>query len=164
MKKLFLFILILSSCNAFTQINTTKSLACCDVGRGCTGSAYCSACKNCSGCKHCSKNGGSCGVCNGGRVKKYTSQKRTTKKSATETRKKPNYTYTKIKSKFNSNSYLYVSSKTLNLRKGAGTKFKIIATLLKDTRLTYLDKQNGWIKVKVVKTGLVGYVYYKYLY
>lgn len=159
MKKLFLFILILSSCNAFAQINTTKLLACCDVGRRCTGSAYCSACKNCTGCKYCSKNAGSCGVCSGGRVKKYTSQKHTTK-----TRKKPNYTYTKVKNKFNSNSYLYVSSKTLNLRKGAGTKFKIVATLTKDTKLTYLDKQNGWIKVKAFKTGLVGYVYYKYLY
>ncbi|WP_081711695.1 hypothetical protein [Flavobacterium enshiense] len=42
-------------------ISTSPVLA----GR-CTGSSNCKACTSCSSCKHCNRDGGSCGVCDGG--------------------------------------------------------------------------------------------------
>lgn len=149
---LFIFLLFMAYGNGISQSNDEKLIAmCCEEGRGCTGSAYCTACKNCSGCRHCAKNGGTCGVCSGGRSSRSTS--------------KPNtYTHPKISDKLSEGKYLYVAVPSLNVRSGPGSNYKTIERVKKDSKLAYLDKDGAWIKVKVEGSGLTGYVYYKYLY
>ena len=149
---LFIFLLIIGCAKGISQSNDEKLIAmCCDEGRRCTGSAYCTACKNCSGCQYCAKNGGTCGVCSSG--KNYRS------KPETKT-----YTYPKISHKLSKGAYLYVAVASLNLRSGPGSEYKTIERLKKNSKLAYLDKDGAWIKVKVEASGATGYVYYQYLY
>lgn len=167
MKNTLFILLIIIGLNSFGQENTIAS--CCVIGGRCTGSVYCSACTNCKYCKHCAKNGGSCGVCSVGNTRSYKPRKkkiRSRKLNYTRTRKKQNtntiYGKFKINNYINA-PYLYVTSTVLHLRKGAGSRYKIIAKLTKDTKLIYIKKQGNWIKIKVVESGLIGYVYYKYV-
>ncbi|WP_146106871.1 SH3 domain-containing protein [Polaribacter porphyrae] len=154
--KLLCVLIFFFSIDLLSQETKKKELiaSCCtELGR-CTGSSYCTACKNCSGCKHCSKNGGSCGVCSSVSNKVYRNNYS----------KKKSTSFSKIAYKLKKGNTLYVSIETLNLRKEPNSKSKILERLKKDAALIYLDKTKNWIKVKVKKTGLIGYVYGKYLY
>lgn len=55
----------------------------------------------------------------------------------------------------------YKTTASLNMRKGAGTKYKKITTLKKGVSVTYLSKKNGWYRVSY--KGKKGYVSSKYL-
>src|SRR5690606_38081716 len=103
---------------------------------------YCTACKSCSGCKHCAKNGGSCGVCSGGR--NYSSSKSTSKSVSS---------YSLVDtSKFSIGEKVLVNSVTLNLRRGPGTQYQIIEKLSITDKLEVLEIIGSWLKVKVEKT------------
>lgn len=114
----------------------------------CTGSAYCTTCKNCSRCAHCS-NGGSCGVCDSGVKKSYSS---TNKKNTSITKK--NYLV---------GNNLYVTNTSLNLRSGPGINYEIVEKLSKNDELTFVKKQEDWIKVIVTNSKNTGWVFYKYV-
>ena len=60
MKKFALVLTVLMLIFSAGQMHLTASSP---AGRGCSGTADCTACKSCSGCKHCAKEGGTCGVC-----------------------------------------------------------------------------------------------------
>lgn len=147
--KTLLFFLVLSFglSNGYSQSDKTLLVAaCCEEGRGCTGSTYCTACKNCTGCKHCAKNGGRCGVCSS-----YTK-----KRSVSKTASNPKVLY-------NKGDLLYVKSETLNLRAGASTKHKVIEKLTQSQQVELLEVKGSWLKVKVKASKNIGYVYAKYL-
>ncbi|WP_422104641.1 SH3 domain-containing protein [Winogradskyella sp.] len=154
--KIFLFVILfnISYASCHSQSNKSEIVAsCCLEGRGCKGSAYCTACKNCTGCKHCAKNGGTCGVCSSGNTKKRTSS-----------RKPKSYkSSTNSKVIYKKGDILYVSSSSLNLREGPSTKFKIIEKLNKYSKVELLKIKGSWLKVKVVASNSIGYVYAKYL-
>ena len=151
---LIIFTLYYSTTASQTD-ETILIASCCEEGRGCNGSAYCTACKNCSGCKHCAKNGGSCGVCSSNRS--YTRPKKTTTV-------KTSYT----NSAYASNNYLagqnlIVTSNLLNLRKSPNTTSQIIEKLSSESELKILEVFGSWLKVKVLKSNNVGYVYSRYV-
>lgn len=50
----------------------------------------------------------------------------------------------------------------LTLRKGAGTKYKSLGTLANGTAFTVTKTSGSWYKIKVLKTGKVGWVSKKY--
>ena len=145
---LFLTLLLIYS-TASSQTTNTKNLiaSCCTETRGCNGSDYCTACKNCTGCKHCAKNGGTCGVCSTRSTKTY---------SSSDDSDAVFVSYTK-------GDILYVVSKTLNLREKPSSKGKIIEVLSKDTQFEFIEVSNTWLKVKVIETNTIGYVYAKYV-
>lgn len=154
--KMFFFalLLIIGYSNSYSQSNKTELVtSCCEKGRGCNGSAYCSACKNCTGCKHCAKNGGSCGVCSSG----ITSRKSSNGKS------KSYKSSINAKASFKKGDILYVVSNSLNLREGPSTKYKIIEKLTNSSRVKLLEINGSWLKVKVETSETIGYVYAKYL-
>jgi len=150
---IILFVLSYTSCHSQSNKSEITVASCCEEGRGCKGSAYCTACKNCTGCKHCAKNGGTCGVCSSG----YTKRKTTNKKS--ESYK------SSIGSKviLKKGDILSVITNSLNLRKGPGTKYEIIEKLKKTSKVELLDIKGSWLKVKVKSSNNIGYVYAKYL-
>lgn len=155
MKIVTLIIALVIGAVSYSQSNSNKLIAsCCTETGRCVGSSYCTTCKNCSRCKHCSKNGGSCGVCSTSNSRSYTATPKQNKKIRNSSKTYKNYTLT---------TELYITIAALNLRKGPGTKFKIIEKLDNSDKLFYLGKEKLWIKVKVEKSGAVGYVYYKYL-
>ncbi|MGB1283757.1 MAG: SH3 domain-containing protein [Polaribacter sp.] len=147
MRILLLLLLLVSYSTSNSQTKTTKNLiaSCCTESRGCNGSAYCRACKNCTGCKHCAKNGGTCGVCSTQYTKTYSSKN------------------THSKTTYVKGDDVYVLSKTLNLREKPNSKSKIIETLSKNTILEFLKVSGSWLKVKVLETNTIGYVYAKYI-
>ena len=55
-----------------------------------------------------------------------------------------------------------VTAKTLNVRKGAGTKYKSCAKLKKGNVVTILQVKSGWVKIKM-SNGKTGWVSSKYL-
>lgn len=121
----------------------------------CTGSANCRACKNCKYCKHCSR-GGSCGVCaKRSRTKSYTKPKQTKqtifdgrKTNSTLLKEEPYYLKT-----------LLVNKNLLNLRSGPSTSYYVIQELDFGEKLTILATQEKWIKVKVKRTKVIGFVH-----
>jgi hypothetical protein len=146
--RVFLFlVLLLSFSTSNSQTTNTKNLiaSCCTESRGCNGSSYCTACKNCTGCKYCAKNGGTCGVC------------------SNQYRKTNSNTYTAKEITYVKGNKLYVVSKTLNLRETPDSKSRIIEVLSKNTQLKFFKISNSWLKVKVIKTNNIGYVYAKYV-
>lgn len=152
--RIALFLLLsLSYLTNNSQTKATKNLmaSCCTESRGCNGSAYCSACKNCTGCRHCAKNGGTCGVCSTQYTNTYSSKNNNSK---TSIRNKISYTI---------GDDLYVVSKTLNLREKPNSKSKIVEVLSKNTQLEFLKVSGSWLKVKVLKTNNIGYVYARYI-
>ncbi|REH50444.1 SH3 domain-containing protein [Tenacibaculum gallaicum] len=121
----------------------------------CTGSANCRACKNCKYCKHCSR-GGSCGVCTKrSRTKSYTKPKQTKqtifdgrKTNSTLLKEEPYYLKT-----------LLVNKNSLNLRSGPDTSYYVIQELDFGEKLTILATHAKWIKVKVIRTKVIGFVH-----
>lgn len=145
-------------------------------GGRCTGSANCTACSNCSRCGHCSS-GGTCGVCSGSsNGRSFYSSPR--KKHKTSYYSNSNYSsrlYSstkKVKTKKATSptvKYYTVSGETIvktttditNIRKSASIKAKIIEKVAKGSSLILLKNSGKWWKVKVKKSGKVGFVYYK---
>ncbi len=172
MKLKIIYLLILLLFIGVTEVYSQESTviaSCCsseDGGR-CTGSAYCTACKNCSGCKHCNSVG-SCGVCSGGRTvrKKSTSSRKSstykTKSSKINSINGSTYS-TKKTNTYSISDYLLVTASTLNMRSGPGTQYKIVEKLSYYDKLKYLDRKGNWLKVKVVESEKIGWVYYKYV-
>lgn len=133
------------------------ALCCVTDGRKCSGDESCNACTNCSGCKHC-KSGGTCGVCSDGKpdvvrrkekVKKKGDKVKTVTKTITET---PAVKYYKEQP-------IFVTVASINLRKDPGTDAKILEKVKKGDRVFFLKIKDDWIKVRVEKTGTVGYVH-----
>ena len=137
-------------------------------GGRCTGSAYCTACSNCSRCAHCSS-GGTCGVCDRGSSKSitYTPKKRN-KHSAKKSYPTQNRSSASTDQSFpnstdqnSTNDILIVKKDVVNIRKSTSTSSLIIEKAYKNARLIKLQTLNTWYKVKVEKTGTIGYVYTK---
>lgn len=135
----------------------------------CTGSAYCTACSNCSKCGHCSS-GGTCGVCKGpSSERNFYSGSSVTKKSkaskkrtASRTRSNPP-TKTNRKSLFyapTSSTTYYAKEKIVNIHKGPGFEFPVIEKVKQGSKLSEIEENEEWIKIKVWKTGTEGFVYY----
>lgn len=132
-------------------------------GRKCVGSSPCSACTTCSGCQHCAKGGGTCGVCSSTKHTPST----TTKKKTTAIEKKsvpvgsspssPNTSTTEL------NPIYIVTVTSLNLRSGPGESNSVIIPLEHGTELIALTTSGTWWKVKLVTSGLVGYVHSSYI-
>ena len=55
-----------------------------------------------------------------------------------------------------------VTARSLNVRKGAGTKYSVIASIKKNTKVTILGSKNNWYKVQL-SNGKTGWVYKKYV-
>ncbi len=81
--------------------------------------------------------------------------------------------YAKITSNSNSNNNSnttatasgYVSGDYVNLRKGAGTNYAVVANLRKNTKLTFLDTKlynTNWYKVKLASSSTTGYIHKDY--
>ncbi len=64
--------------------------------------------------------------------------------------KKPTGTVAQITTKY--------ASSIVNLRAGAGTKYKVIGGYRRGTQLEILSKSGKWYRVQVISTGRVGYV------
>ncbi len=182
--------LVISLClGLFCIINTTAQetslvTSCNDTAEGrCTGSAYCSACKNCSRCRHCS-GGGSCGVCSSRYRRKskkqkiYTSNQVNNNRNTTTTGAKKNkHTTTTNYNSYSNTTYnvantakpkynfkkVEVNAKRLNMRLGPGISYPVIAKLKKGEELSLIAMTGDWVKVKVLTTKKIGFVYYKYL-
>ncbi|CAM1358429.1 putative SH3 domain-containing protein [Tenacibaculum sediminilitoris] len=130
----------------------------------CTGSANCRACKNCNYCKYCNS-GGSCGVC-GKRssTKNYTnsyngySKKPQTKRNIFDGRNTTNSALSLEEPYYLKT--LLVNKNSLNLRSGPDTSYYVIQQLDFGEKLTILATQAKWIKVRVKKTKVVGFVYH----
>lgn len=59
----------------------------------------------------------------------------------------------------------YVSGDYVNLRKGAGTSYAVVANLRKNTKLTFLDTKlynTNWYKVKLDSSSTTGYIHKDY--
>jgi uncharacterized protein YgiM (DUF1202 family) len=171
MKKSILVIIIavlsLILLNSFIIYKTDFSDESC--GGRCSGTAYCSACSNCSGCKHCIQNGGTCGVCSGGSTipnKTYSSRKYSNRRSKTNSPKLPVInTEPKASTQYyEENSVIIVTTEKLNVRSGPGLQYSILTELTSGDFITILENNNSeWVKIKINKNNVVGYVYSKYL-
>ncbi|RKF03375.1 SH3 domain-containing protein [Tenacibaculum lutimaris] len=131
-----------------------------DTEARCTGSAYCRACKNCSRCKHCS-GGGSCGVCaRGKQTRSYTNSYKSDRKTQ-QTKKTVFNGSTSITSleKPNNLKTLLVNKKNLNVRSGPDISYYIIQQLEFGEKLSLISTHGKWIKIKVKKTKVVGFVH-----
>lgn len=122
----------------------------------CTGSSSCRACKTCAYCAHCN-NGGSCGVCSGKASQNFYNTSPTKTNTSTKSNSEVKHQNT------DKGIYFYVANTTLNLREGPGTNYKIVASLSKNQKLLLLEAKTDWLKVRVVETEKVGWVYYKYV-
>jgi len=62
-------------------------------------------------------------------------------------------------------SYAEVTASSLNIREGAGTGYKVIASVEKGEKLVVIDSsaQNGWYSVKTQDGIIEGYASSKYL-
>ncbi|MGU3374657.1 SH3 domain-containing protein [Chryseobacterium sp. M5A1_1a] len=140
-------------------------------GGKCTGSAYCTACSNCSRCGHCS-GGGTCGVCKGNFSPATLPSKRSPSKKSSSRSKSDSY-YTPgskgSSAKISRSSIedlsinlplnnIIISNRATNLFEKQSFKSKIIETVSKNTSLIKISKNSSWYKVKVQKSGKVGYI------
>lgn len=153
MKRLIfiLFICTVNSINIYAQ------------GKKCTGSANCTACTTCSGCQHCAKGGGTCGVCSS---TKHIPTKTVKKKSPTiENKTIPvgNSPTVPTTTTADFNTIYIVKATSLNLRSGPGESYEILLPLELGTELIALTSEGTWWKVKVIKSGLSGYVHSSYI-
>lgn len=57
----------------------------------------------------------------------------------------------------------YVTARSLNLRKGPGTKYASISKLAYGTAVTIVNSSGKWYYVNVGSTGTAGYVYSSYI-
>lgn len=144
---------------AFTLLIVNLSNA---QGRKCVGSSSCSACTTCSGCQHCAKDGGTCGVCSSAKHIPSTTPKK--KAPAVEKKSFPVATSPSNPNTTTEINIIYVVAATsLNLRSGAGESYSVITPLEYGTELIALTTNGTWWKVKVVKSGLIGYVHSSYI-
>jgi len=146
-----LFVIIINCTGTFAQ------------GRKCYGYDNCTACTTCSACQHCAKGGGTCGVCSS---IKHTPAKTTKKKTPTieyKTIPSNNSPSATIKSPSDNTDLFVVTASSLNLRSGPGVSFAVIIPLELGTELTVLASNGIWWKVKVFKSGLMGYVHSSYI-
>ncbi|MBU8884154.1 SH3 domain-containing protein [Kaistella sp. DKR-2] len=144
----------------------------------CTGSSACAACSNCSRCAHCSA-GGSCGVCSGKSSGRGFSSYKTAKKKnkpLVNNRKKsavnPNYHIYSQQSKKNISdggknlavgTYVSVKKQMITIRKQPDVNSQIVEILPKGSKLTILNYQKSWYKIKVKQSGKTGYIQYREL-
>lgn len=161
--KIFTFLILLMSTFYLTGVKEVKissSYNCLpnvEKGGRCTGSAYCSACKNCSRCAHCS-NGGSCGVCSSNISSEYYTTPKKSKRSSSSS----SYS-SKTAKTYYKNETITVYNEVINLRKGPGLKYSIIEKIPYGGSVSYILESGEWIKVKVEKTGTIGYINTKLL-
>lgn len=119
-----------------------------EAGR-CTGSAYCTACKNCSACKYCN-NGGSCGVCsNRSKTKEYHGSSGTSHS---------NYPTNVYKRQSTVTPKAGIVKQNVNVREKPDAASRKLATITRSDEIQILSYHGGWLKIKVKKTSLVGYV------
>ncbi|SEF49991.1 SH3 domain-containing protein [Halpernia humi] len=165
---LTLGIIFLNSC---VKAETTSN----DHNGRCTGSAYCSACSNCSRCAHCSA-GGTCGVCAGSsrgrsfysapKKSKKTKQKKSTNSYgfyssgnvAKSKKSNPVKTYYTNGEKM---AVVATISEIANIRNAPSIKARIVEKVHKNERLIVIQNLGTWLKIKVEKTGTVGFVFHK---
>lgn len=165
---LTLGIIFLNSC---VKAETTSN----EHNGRCTGSAYCSACSNCSRCAHCSA-GGTCGVCAGSSSgRSFYSAPKKSKKTST---KKSNNSYgfyssgNVLKAKksnpiktYNTNDekkiVVTAIPDVINIRNKPSIKARIVEKVHKKERLIIIQNLGNWLKIKVEKTGTVGFVFSK---
>lgn len=132
-------------------------------GRKCYGYDNCTACTTCSACQYCAKGGGTCGVCSSS---KHTPAKTTKKKTPTieyKTIPSNNSPSNTIKSTSDDKDIFIVTASSLNLRSGPGVSFAIIISLEFGTEIIALTSNGIWWKVRVVNSGLVGYVHSSFI-
>ena len=51
-----------------------------------------------------------------------------------------------------------VTGNRVNLRRGPGTNFNTVGKLLRGDKVRVLSEENGWIKLRVMDTGRIGYM------
>lgn len=137
------------------------TLFCCTSlaqGRKCYGNTPCNACTTCSGCKHCNEGGGTCGVCSTGNH--YSGGSYGNGGSGSVPEYKPKVV--PIQKKAAGDIYK-VTASTLNLRTGPGTTYSIVTELPYGTLVSLVTTSGSWLQVRVVATGVTGYVLSTYI-
>ena len=46
----------------------------------------------------------------------------------------------------------------MNLRRGPGTNFNAVGRLTRGEQVLVLSEENGWVKLRVLETGRIGYM------
>ena len=119
----------------------------------CTGSAGCRACSSCEYCGHCAGGGGSCGVCssssssyplssNSYTSPSYTAPARSRYSSRTYTPATPRHY-----SSPQSTSMAMTTADQINVRRGPGTNYPVIATISSSQFVTVSRRSGAWAKV-----------------
>lgn len=127
-------------------------------GRRCYGNTPCNACTTCSGCKHCNEGGGTCGVCSSG--KHYSGGSYGNGGSGSKSEYKPKIIPTQKKAV---GDIYKVTASTLNLRTEPGTTYSIVTELPYGTLVSLVTTSGSWLQVRVVATGVTGYVLSTYI-
>jgi hypothetical protein len=134
-----------------------------EVGR-CTGKVNCTVCSDCSRCGYCNS-GGSCGVCSGRSSSSYDSRNfySSSTQKARITTSPDGLMADEPYSIYYLRTLYVVGTDNLNLRAGPSTKYRIIQKLPRLTKLYFWAMNDGWVKVTVQKSDVVGYVYHTYV-
>ena len=74
----------------------------------------------------------------------------------------PATSFAATKTSYKKTTVYRTTASSLNVRKGAGTKYGIITSVPKGTAFTVSKTSGSWYKIKVLKTGKVGWVSKKY--
>lgn len=129
----------------------------------CTGLASCRVCTDCSRCQYCNS-GGSCGICSNSSPRAiYQIERYSNSVNSTRTTNPDNLMSDQPNSEYYLRTLYVVDTEFLNLRAGPGSNYKVIERLPKMTKLYFWAIENGWVKVTVQSTEVVGYVYYNYV-
>ena len=51
-----------------------------------------------------------------------------------------------------------VTGGRVNLRRGPGTNFNAVGRLTRGEQVLVLSEENGWVKLRVLETGRIGYM------
>src|SRR5690606_4119589 len=115
--------------------------------------------------------GGSCGVCGGKsstRSSHSSSKKNTSKKSKSSTsshsKKATSYQVPNVfidETLIDENTYAIANVPITIVREKPSFKSKILEKIPKNSILVFISKKSMWYKVKIKKTGNIGYVYHK---
>lgn len=134
-----------------------------ETGR-CTGSSSCRVCTDCSRCGYCNS-GGSCGVCSSGRrsMPRIYNSNSQSYSSVPTSRNPDDIMADQPYSKYYLKTLFVVGTSSLNLRAGPSTKYRIITSLPRNTKLYFWAMNGNWVKVTVQSTEVVGYVYSDYV-
>lgn len=128
----------------------------------CTGSVNCTVCRNCSRCAYCS-NGGSCGVCGGGYSSSSKYNHSSSKKNKKSSTASSFYYSSKASRTYNEDETIIIYNDMINVRKGPGLKYEIIEKIYLGDSVTFIERYEIWLKVKVEKTGSIGFISSKIL-